>query len=171
MLLNVNDVVVYAREGLCVITEISEQEIGDERKEYYKLRHIFDGGATIFIPVSNELLTSKIRPVLSLNEIHEIIRKMPAAEPIRLEAYSDTTRKAEYKELLSNGNIDDVVKLIKTLYMRHRTREHEGKSVFASDKKFMKHAEKLLYEEFAYVLGIEPDQVVPYITEQIANPA
>jgi len=171
MLFDVNDVIVYTREGLCVITEISEQVIDDERKEYYKLRHIFDDGATILIPVGSELLTSKIRPILSVSEIHEIIKRMPDAEPIQLEAYSDTTRKAEYKELLANGNIEDLVKLIKTLYIRHQTREHEGKSAFVSDKKFMKHAEKLLYEEFAYVLGIEPDQVVSYISERIAIPA
>jgi CarD family transcriptional regulator len=170
MLLDVNDVVMYAREGLCVITEISQREIGDGRKKYYKLKHIFDDGSTIFIPVSNESLMSKIRPILSVGEIHEIIKRMPEAEPIRLEAYSDTTRKAEYKELLANGDIEDVVKLIKTLYMRHQTREHEGKSAYVSDKKFMKHAEKLLYEEFAYVLGIEPNQVVSYIAERIAIP-
>ena len=31
----------------------------------------------------------------------------------------------------------------------------------------MKDAERILYEEFAYVLHIERDQVLPFITEQI----
>ena len=31
----------------------------------------------------------------------------------------------------------------------------------------MKEAEKMLYEEFAYVLNIRQDQVLPFILEQI----
>ncbi len=37
----------------------------------------------------------------------------------------------------------------------------------AADRYFMKEAEKKLHEEFAYVLNIKPDEVIPFITEQI----
>ena len=35
------------------------------------------------------------------------------------------------------------------------------------DRYFMKEAEKKLHEEFAYVLNIKPEEVIPFITEQI----
>ena len=33
----------------------------------------------------------------------------------------------------------------------------------------MKTAEKLIYDEFAFVLNIKPDDVLPYIMEQIKS--
>ena len=37
----------------------------------------------------------------------------------------------------------------------------------AIDRYFMKEAEKRLHEEFAYVLNIKPEEVIPFITEQV----
>ena len=36
-----------------------------------------------------------------------------------------------------------------------------------SDERFLKDAERLLYDEFALVLRIKPDQVLPFILKQI----
>lgn len=41
------------------------------------------------------------------------------------------------------------------------------KRLHISDESFLKDAEKLLYEEFAHVLNITKDQVLPFIMRQI----
>ena len=43
----------------------------------------------------------------------------------------------------------------------------EGRKMHTVDRYFMKEAEKKLHEEFAYVLNIKPDEVIPFILDQI----
>ena len=43
----------------------------------------------------------------------------------------------------------------------------KGKKLYKNDEKVMKEAEKMLYEEFAHVLDIRPDQVLPFIMQQV----
>ena len=59
------------------------------------------------------------------------------------------------------------VKLIKTLYFQKKSQKNKNKSLRDTDKRFMKDAERMLYEEFAHVLKIERDQVLSFIIEQI----
>ena len=44
-----------------------------------------------------------------------------------------------------------------------------GRKVHVCDERFLKEAEKILYDEFAHVLDIEPEQVLPYIFDQIES--
>ena len=38
-----------------------------------------------------------------------------------------------------------------------------------TDEKYLKDAEKMLHDEFAVVLNISPDQVVPFIRKQLGK--
>lgn len=53
------------------------------------------------------------------------------------------------------------------IYNRKVELEKKGKRLTSADSEAMKTAEKLLYNEFALVLDIRPDQVVPFIMEKI----
>ena len=46
-------------------------------------------------------------------------------------------------------------------------RQAQGKKMHVSDERFFKEAEKLLYDEFAMVLEIKPEEVLPFILEQL----
>ena len=45
--------------------------------------------------------------------------------------------------------------------------QKNGRRLHITDERFMKEAEKMLYEEFAYVLNIRKDQVLPFILNQV----
>jgi RNA polymerase-interacting CarD/CdnL/TRCF family regulator len=60
------------------------------------------------------------------------------------------------------------VKLIRTLYLEKERKKGTGKRLNSTDVKIMTAAEKLLHEEFAVVLGIEPKDVVPHILAQLS---
>ena len=79
----------------------------------------------------------------------------------------DTQRYETYHAILQSGDRTQLVQLIKTLYLHQQERREQKKKLHSADEKFMKEAEHLLYEEFAYVLNIKREQVVPFITEQI----
>lgn len=162
---NANDSVLYGVHGVCRIVEIQNQNFGDKDCLYYVLKPIYNDLSTFFVPVDNEALTSKMKKVLSPQEIHSIIRSMPQEDLIWIE--DDAERKEKYNEILKSGDRIGLVRIIKTLYFRQNQLKEQRKKLHIADERFMKEAEKMLYEEFAYVLNIEQDQVIPFIAEEI----
>ena len=59
--------------------------------------------------------------------------------------------------------------MIKLLHTRKKNLENEGKRLPFSDAGSMAEAEKMLANEFAFVLKIEPNQVVPFIIDQLSD--
>jgi CarD family transcriptional regulator len=158
--------VLYGVQGLCRIAEISERDFTGKRTEYYVLKPVYDEKATIFIPVQNEALIQKMRRILSSDEIYDLIRNMPAEETIWIE--NENARRERYKQILSGGDRAELIQLIKTLYQRQQSQKAKGKKLHVTDDRFMREAEKMLYEEFAHVLNISPEQVLPFIIDHIA---
>lgn len=45
----------------------------------------------------------------------------------------------------------------------------EGKHLYISDERFLKEAEKILYDEFQFVLKLQKNEVLPFIVQKIEN--
>lgn len=160
-----NDTVLYGIEGVCVISEITERQFKDQVMKYYVLKPVYHEGSTVFVPVNNEELVSKMKRILSVEEIHQLIHDMPNEDLIWID--NDNQRKEKYKEILRNGNRKDLAQLIRTIYLKQEELKKIGKKIHATDDNIFKEAEKILYEEFAYVLNIQKNEVVPFIFNQI----
>ena len=89
----VGQIVLYGTEGACIVTEICKMKVGHKREEYYVLRPVHREGATVFVPLNNELLLSKMRPLLRREEIDALIDKVSLEEPLWIEDAAE--RKAE----------------------------------------------------------------------------
>ncbi|MCI8361277.1 MAG: CarD family transcriptional regulator [Clostridiales bacterium] len=161
----INDTILYGLNGACKIIDITKREVGGCIAEYYVLQPIFSNASTIFVPISNENLTSRMRQVLSAEEIHELIQSMPREESVWIE--DEGRRREVYKEILSNGDRRELIRLIKALHLHQQDLQRIGRRLHMSDERFLKDAERLLYDEFALVLRIKPDQVLPFILKQI----
>ena len=61
-----------------------------------------------------------------------------------------------------------IIKLIKTIYLHKMELKNTGKKIHTIDEQFFRDAEKVIYDEFALVLNIRYDQVLPFIINQIA---
>lgn len=160
-----NDTVLYGVHGVCKVTDTVMKKIGGEEREYYVLRPVFDCATVLYVPTRNEQLTAKLKRILSAEEIYALIRSMPEEELLWVENEND--RKRIYQEALTSGEREQLVRLIKTLHVRREKREEQKKALLLSDERFMKEAERILYEEFAYVLKIDRDQVLPLIMQEI----
>lgn len=161
-----NDLVLYGTEGLCRITDITVRDLYGENVEYYVLKPMENGNSTIFVPTGNEALTARMRRILSAEEIYALIRTMDGEETEWIE--NENVRKQQYREILSEGDRRSIMKMIKAVSLHGEERKRMGKKLHQCDERFLKDAEKILYEEFAYVLNIEKDQVLPFIMEQIS---
>lgn len=108
-----------------------------------------------------------MRQVLSKEAIYKLIKAMPDNETIWIE--DKNVRKQKYNNIIVNGNHEQLVKLIKTLYLQREKQLKLGKNFHVQDQQFLDTCEKILYDEFSTVLNIEPDQVVPFIINTINN--
>jgi len=163
---NVKDLVIYGARGVCEIVDIIKKDFSEgKEKIYYVLRPVYDAKATIFVPIGNETLTSKMHQVLTTDEVYEMIKSIPKKDTIWIE--NENQRKETYRKILANGVREELIMLIKALYFHEENRKEDGKKLSISDERFMKSAEKILYDEFAIVLHMEPDEVLSFIKEYI----
>ncbi len=162
---SVNEYVIYGIYGVCKITGIIEREICGRRGSFYVLKPVFEDKATVYIPVSNAELTSKMRRILSSEEIYALIRSISDTQAVWIE--NEQERKKEYARILSGGDRRELILMIKAIYIHRGKLLEQKKKLHICDENFMKEAEKVLYEEFAHVLNIKRSQVVPFIAQQI----
>lgn len=163
----IGDTVVYGAQGICTVESESEQKFGREVKKYLVLKPVFDSRNTIFVPIDNEKLYSKIQGVLTTEEINSILDDIPNQQVIEIE--NDIERKETFKQILSQNDRVMVSRLIKTLYLLKQEKFALGKKLHSSDEYILKEAEKLLYEEIAFVLNMPLEDVLPMIKQKIES--
>lgn len=161
----INDTIIYGTNGICKIIDITDKNFSGKKAEYFILKPLNNQASTIYVPVNNEDLKKKMRRILSPSEIYQIIHDMPMEESIWIE--NENERKEKYKEMIARGDRRELVKIIKALYTHQQQLQAKGKKLHVADERFFKEAEKLLYEEFAIVLNIKPEEVLPFLLEQI----
>ena len=106
-----------------------------------------------------------MRKALSSDEIYRLIRTMPDKALIWID--NDNLRKEKYRNILKGSDRTELISLIKTLYLHQQEQQQKGRKLHNADEQIFAEAEKILYEEFAYVLHIDRDQVLPFILKQI----
>ena len=164
-MLKINSVVMYGSSGICRVADIRKEKIGGIEREYYILKPAYDENSTVYVPVDSDDLHKKIKKVLSPEEIYELIKNMPDEESDWIVNYKERCEK--YKEILDNGDRYELIKMIISIHLRSEYLSESGRKLGNADRTAMKRAEKLLHEEFALVLNIEPDEVIPFIMKQI----
>lgn len=161
----IGDLVLYGLDGVCKIESITQQSVHGVVNEYYVLKPVNGNNATVYVPLKNDALVNKMRRILSREEIYELIHAMHAVETVWIE--DDTERKEQYRQILASGDRTEMVRMIKTLYIHQQEQRKKGRKLHLADERFFKEAERALYEEFALVLDIRPEQVLPFIAEEI----
>jgi len=166
---SVNEKIHYGGSGVCVIQEIATMRFGRTREKYYVLKPVYQNSSVIYVPVENAALVSKMRPVLSREEVDRLIDGMPEI-PTAWEE-DPQARKASFEALLRSNECRSLIILIKTLHAQKERRQADGKSLHVSDETFLREAQRLLYDEFAGALEIQPAQVHAYIQSKLGQPA
>ncbi len=164
-MLNIGEKVQYLGNGVCEIIDIKEINFDSDKQNYYILKPVSAGYNTFYIPVNNEKLTSKLRKILTLSEVEEIIKSMPESDYQWID--DDVLRKEKYKKIIADGDHREIVKVIKAIHFHKQELTAMGKKPHIVDEVMLKDAENMLYDEFAAVLSIKKDEVLPYIIKSI----
>lgn len=159
----INDTIMYGSYGVCRIVDIRPEQFSLETRVYYVLKPVQDETSTIYCPVEGG--EKKFRHLLSVNEIYELVASIPKMEAEWIE--DDQQRQEKFQDILRHGDHASLMKLVKTLYTQREKQRSAGKKFHNADQKLMKEAEGVLYSEFAHVLHIRPDEVVPFIAGRL----
>lgn len=150
--------VVY-RHDVCIIKDIKKNEVTGNT--YYVMSPVDDESLIINTPVENKM--GFLRDIISNDEAKKLIEKIPKISPI--EGVDEKSLEFKYKDMLKSGNYEDLVKIIKTTYLRNESRINNKKKISEKDDTFFKLAEKYLYNELAISLNMSIEEVKNYIFE------
>ncbi len=157
----IGDMFLYGSNGVCKITDIKSEKFARETKTYYILSPLFDSKETIFVPVDNETLISKMKVLLSKSEIMELIKSIPEQESVWNE--NTNMRRDVFKKIINNANRIELISLMKTLHDKKLAQEAIGKSLSVLDEKYYRRAQNIIHGEIALVLDMQPAEVEPFI--------
>lgn len=89
---------------------------------------------------------------------------MPTVDTINVDS---KLAESEYKKLLDSDSYLDLIKIIKTTYLRNKERVDNKKKVSDKDKHYFEKAERYLYSEFSIVLGKTFDETREYVISKV----
>ena len=75
----------------------------------------------------------------------------------------------EYRSLLYTLKHEDLIKIIKTTYLRNKKRLESKRSVGEKDKEYFNKAEKVLYNELSVVLDKTYDETKKYVISKVSE--
>ncbi len=145
------DYIVYRKETCKII----EKEDG-----YYRLVPVNDTSIKYKVPVDSNFL----KKVITKEEIDRLLLEIPEINTINL---GEKQIEQEYKELMKSGTHEDLVKIIKTSYLRNQIRILNNKRISEIDDEYFKRAEKYLYEEIGIVLNLSFENTKEYIINKL----
>ncbi len=128
--------------------------------DYLELVPIADTTLKMEIPINSKA----IRHLITKKEIEKIIGNMPTIEIIDAE---EKQIEQEYKKLLNKGTNEDLIRIIKTTYLRNKARIEKKKKASDKDSHYFEEAEKALYQEFGTVLGLTVEETKKYVLDKL----
>lgn len=155
----VGEYIIYKRD-LCKIKAIEKSPRTNE--DYYCLCPIQDESLVVKVPANNKF--HNLRYPLSKEEAEVLISKIPSIEPIKT---NDKLLENAYRELMKTNKHEDLIKIIKTTYLRNEARMNQGKKAGDKDQTFFHQAETYLYNELGYSLEMVYEDCKNYIIQKL----
>lgn len=158
---NIGQNVLYGANGVCCITDITNKNIAGNDIEYYVLKPIYSDSSTYFLPTHSSGGQSKIREVISENELNEIISHLPEIDGW----IEDKNERCElFKNIILHADCAQLIRLIRAILDHEKVQQSKGKHLHIVDEKFLKEAEKMVFDEISIVLHIQRENVLELIT-------
>ena len=120
-MLKKGDVISYGTTGVCKVEGECEQTVKGQKKRYIVLKPVHQVNSTLYVPVDNDELKTKFKPLLTGDEIEEIIKEMPVESSLWKESSSE--RAELYSQVLESGDRkrENIVSQTETSYCEGQT--------------------------------------------------
>ncbi len=162
-MLNLHDTVMYGTTGVCTVERIEDKKIGKVLRKYYVLKPMAQATSTVFVPADNDGLLCKVRPVLTVSQIENMMNNLRSQPDCWVE--NDSERKLYFSQIISSGDRTACLVVLKTIYNRQKELSLKGKRLHIADERILREAQRLITDEFSYVLKMDAEQVQVYIND------
>ena len=165
-----NQILVYGSNGVCKLVDIRKEKFTGSPAMYYILAPIFCGQSTLYVPIENEKLASKLRPVMLKEKLHEMVLAAKSSEPSWEK--DDRVRGEDFQRIVSNGMSCELLTLLKSLLLKslmiHKNElKQTVRKLHNADERVLAQCEKIIGEEFAYAFGVEVDDALSHIKSEL----
>lgn len=159
--------VAVGNKGVCSVENVTTLDIMrvNKEREYYILKPVYMQSSTIYVPV--DTAEESVRRVLSHEEAERLIESIPQISLIPVT--NDKLLEQEYRGCMKTNSCEEWVRIIKTIYLRRKKRQEDGRKVTAVDAKYFRIAEEQLYGELAVALDIPRTEVESYIVNELSE--
>ena len=157
--------VVYGVHGVCRILGTEKQLVNRKRTEFLVLEPMSQTGSRFYLPVLNPTAMGKLKPVLSREELTELLD----SESVRKDCWipEESLRRTTYRELLAGADRLGLLQMVASLYRYRSAQETAGKKLHLSDENFLRDAEKFLCSEISHVMELSSDQARTFLREHL----
>ncbi len=164
--MNIGDVIMYGNHGICKVTGLQDMCMDEIIRPYFVLKPVYHSASTVYVSAISSRRKTEVRRILSADDIFSLVKKISGKDFVWIK--DNRKRKELYSQILADGNRYELVKMIKTLrWHKHELKiTNKDKKLQIIDEDFLKNAEKTLCEEFAYVLNIKREEVIPFLYEE-----
>lgn len=161
----VGDTVMHPSEGVCTIDELRLMEFGGtEKRLYYILKPATaKSSSTVYLPIARG--NSILRRLLSKENIFALITR--SSEYAGLWIADNKQRKDVFTKILAEGNYAKIIRMLQEIHEENAAREAEGKKPCSSDEAIRAEAERLLHQEFSYVLNLSLEDTAAFIVNEL----
>lgn len=166
-MLQLGDRIVYGIHGVCCVVDIEQRIIDRKKADYYVLEPVDQPGAKFYVPTHNQIAVSKLRPLLTLQELEDLLQSPETHADIWIA--DENRRKQRYRELINSGDRASLICMIRSLHNHKEAQLSAGRKFHLCDENFLKDAQKLLTSEFSVVLNIPPSDVRAYIESKLSE--
>lgn len=163
MSFNVGDQVIYGGNGVCKVSEIKDMSFFHEPpKKYYILEPIFSKQAsTMYVPLDNEVMVSKMQNVITRDEALKLISTLTTCDTEWIE--DKNQRKDKFNSIIAKGSREEMMAVIKTILNHQEQIREEGKRLNLQDEKALTEAMNRINAEFALVFDMTPEEVPDFV--------
>lgn len=158
------DQVIYGAHGVCTIVGIDKQKVGKKLVEYYVLQPKEGAGSRFYVPTQNEAAVSKLRNVLTRDEVTELLSSDAVRQSVWIE--DENLRKQRYRELITGSDKAALVSMVHCLNQHRDQQVAAGRKFHICDENFLRDTQKLLGSEFSLALDI-PEHEVGEVVKKI----
>lgn len=161
----VGDLIVYGSTGVCRVEAIAP---GGQGRDYYTLQPLYQS-CTIMTPVDNTKVF--MRPIISKADALALIDRIPLLSHEAFHARAPRELSEYYDGKLKAHDCQSLAELAMSIYTKREEAQAQKRRLGSVDESYFRRAEELLHCELAAALGIDKDQVAPFIARRVASGA
>lgn len=157
----VGDCLLYGAVGVCTVKEMRREKIGGQWDDYVVLEPVFQRNATVLVPMSNEKLAGKMRPLLTEQEMTALLATLLDISDTWI--LSENERATAFREAVRSGDRTRWLWLVKTIHRRQQELLDSGRHLRSSDAIVYKEALSLLCGEIAFLRGLSIEEAQDHL--------